>query len=386
MNSPGNCWVKEMATIRCQAAVCWGANQPLTVEEIEVAAPRAGEVRVQILYTGVCHTDAFFMSGQDPEAVFPAILGHEGGGVVESVGEGVTSVQPGDHVIPLYIPECGACKFCTSGKTNLCSVIRTTQGQGFMPDGTTRFTCRGQSIRHFMGTSTFAQYTVLPEISLAKVNPAAPLDKVCLLGCGITTGYGAVMNTLKIEPGSTVGVWGLGGVGLAAIMGAKEAGATTILGVDSNPAKFPKALEFGATRCLDPTAPMEKPLAKYLLEDVTDGGFDYTLECIGNVETMRTALEVCHKGWGKSCIIGVAGAGKEIATRPFQLVTGRVWCGSAFGGVKGRSQLPAYVDKYLAGRLKVDEFITHHFPLSEINSAFEAMHAGNCIRAIISLS
>jgi S-(hydroxymethyl)glutathione dehydrogenase/alcohol dehydrogenase len=236
-----------------------------------------------------------------------------------------------------------------------------------------------------MGTSTFSQYTVLPEISLAKINPTAPLDKVCLLGCGITTGYGAVVNTLKIEPGSTVGVWGLGGVGLAALMGAKEAGAISIIGIDTNPEKFPKALEFGATRCINPNDPLEKPLPKYLLEDVTDGGFDYTLECIGNVETMRTALEVCHKGWGRSCIIGVAGAGKEIATRPFQLVTGRVWCGSAFGGVKGRTQLPGYVDKYLAGSLKVDEFITHHFPLSQINSAFEAMHIGNCIRAVISL-
>ena len=373
-----------MAVIRCLAAISWGPGQDLTVEEIEVAPPRTGEVRVKILYTGVCHTDAFFMSGNDPEAVFPAILGHEGGGVVESIGEGVTSVQPGDHVIPLYIPECRNCKFCTSGKTNLCSVIRTTQGQGLMPDGTSRFTCKGQMVRHFMGTSTFSQYTVMPEISLAKINPVAPLDKVCLLGCGITTGYGAVVNTLKIEPGSVVGIWGLGGVGLAAVMGAKEAGAKVIVGIDTNEGKFERAREFGATLCVNPNA-LEKPLAKYLLEEVTDGGFDYTLECIGNVSTMRTALETCHKGWGKSCIIGVAGAGQEIQTRPFQLVTGRVWCGSAFGGVKGRTMLPQYVDKYLAGGLKVDEFITHHFPLASINSAFHAMHAGDCIRAVIAM-
>jgi len=373
-----------MSVIRCQAAVLWGAKQELVIEEVEVSPPKEGEVRIQVLYTGVCHTDAFYMSGEDPEAVYPAILGHEGGGVVESVGEGVTSVQPGDHVIPLYIPECGNCKMCKSQKTNLCSVIRATQGKGLMPDGTSRFTCKGQPVHHFMGTSTFSQYTVLPEISIAKVNTEARLDRVCLLGCGITTGYGAVKNTLKVEEGSCVAVWGLGGVGLAAIMGAKEAGASRIVAIDINSDKFPKAIEFGATDCINPKD-IEGNFVQYLV-NMTDGGFDYTLECVGNVRTMREALESCHKGWGKSCIIGVAGAGQEISTRPFQLVTGRTWCGSAFGGFKGRSQLGPLVEKYLAGQLKVDEFVTHNFSLQEINSAFRVMKEENCLRAIINLS
>ncbi|CAG9310026.1 unnamed protein product [Blepharisma stoltei] len=373
-----------MSIINCLAAVCWGPRQPLAIEEIEVHPPRRGEVRIQVLYTGVCHTDAFYMSGEDPESQFPAILGHEGGGIVESVGEDVTSLQPGDHVIPLYIPECRNCKFCKSGKTNLCSIIRDTQGRGLMPDGTSRFYCKGQPVFHFMGTSTFSQYTVVAEISVAKVNQAADLGKVCLLGCGITTGYGAAMNTLKIEPGANVAIWGLGGVGLAAIMGAKEAGAARIIGIDMNPRKFSRAIEFGATECINPKD-IERPIQQHLTS-ITDGGLDYTIECIGNVNTMRAALESCHKGWGKSCIIGVAGIGQEISTRPFQLVTGRVWCGSAFGGVKGRTMIPQYVDKYLSGQLKVDEFITHHFNLNEINQSFHVMEEGSCIRAVITMT
>lgn len=373
-----------MSVINCLAAVCWGAKQPLAIEEIEVQPPRAGEVRIQVLYTGVCHTDAFYMSGEDPEAQYPAILGHEGGGIVESIGEGVTTVQPGDHVIPLYIPECRSCKFCKSGKTNLCSIMRETQGKGVMPDGTSRFTCKGQPVFHFMGTSTFAQYTVVAEISVAKVNANADLSKVCLLGCGITTGYGAIMNTLKVEAGANVAVWGIGGVGLAAIMGAKEAGATRIIAIDINTRKFERALEFGATECINPRD-IDGPLQAHLVK-ITDGGLDYTLECIGNPHTMREALESCHKGWGKSCIIGVAGAGQEISTRPFQLVTGRTWLGSAFGGVRGRTMIPQYVDKYLSGGLKVDEFVTHNFALNEINQSFHVMEEGSCIRAIITMT
>ena len=373
-----------MSVIKCLAAVAWGPRQPLVVEEVEVDPPRAGEVRLQVLYTGVCHTDAFYLSGEDPESQFPAILGHEGGAIVESVGEGVTSVQPGDHLIPLYIPECRNCKFCKSGKTNLCSVIRETQGKGVMPDGSSRFRCRGQPVYHFMGTSTFSQYTVVAEISVAKINPAAPLEKVCLLGCGITTGYGAILNTLKIEPGSSVAVFGLGGVGLAAIMGAKKAGAGKIYGIDINPSKFPLAQQLGADECVNPKDYPE-PIQQVMIKK-TDGGLDYTLECIGRVDTMRAALECCHKGWGKSCIIGVAGVGQEIQTRPFQLVTGRVWCGSAFGGVRGRTELPGYVENVLSGELNIDSFVTHRFSLSEVNSAFEASHEGNCIRAVINMA
>jgi S-(hydroxymethyl)glutathione dehydrogenase/alcohol dehydrogenase len=340
-------------TITCKAAVAYGPNQPLVIETIQVAPPKAGEVRIKMLATGVCHTDAYTLSGQDSEGVFPVILGHEGGAVVESIGEGVTSVQPGDHVIPLYIPECRKCKFCLSNKTNLCSVVRATQGKGLMPDGTSRFTnAKGEVLYHYMGTSTFSEYSVVLEISLAKINPQAPLEKVCLLGCGITTGYGAAINTAKVEPKSTVAVFGLGGVGLSVIQGAKERGASRIIGIDLNPGKFKMAQKMGATECINPKD-YNKPIQEILV-DMTDGGVDYSFECIGNVEVMRSALECCHKGWGESIIIGVAGAGQEIKTRPFQLVTGRVWKGSAFGGCKGRSQLPGIVDKYMDGKLDVD--------------------------------
>jgi len=367
--------------IHARAAVAWKAGEPLSIETVEVAPPKAGEVRVKIVATGVCHTDAYTLSGKDPEGIFPVIFGHEGGGIVESVGEGVTSVQPGDHVIPLYIPECRNCKFCKSGKTNLCSLIRVTQGKGLMPDGTSRFTCKGQTIYHYMGTSTFSEYTVMPEISLAKINPQAPLDKVCLLGCGITTGYGAVFNTAKVEAGSNVAVFGLGGVGISVVQGAKAAGAARIIGIDTNPTKFEMAMKMGCTECINP-ADFSDPIQQVLIEK-TDGGLDYTFECIGNVNVMRAALESCHKGWGVSTIIGVAGSGEVIQTRPFQLVTGRVWKGSAFGGVKGRSQLPEYVEKYMRGELKVDEYITFTFPLDQINEAFHVLHEGKSIRSVV---
>jgi S-(hydroxymethyl)glutathione dehydrogenase/alcohol dehydrogenase len=367
--------------IKCRAAVAWKAGEPLSIEEVEVMPPQAGEVRIKLVATGVCHTDAFTLSGEDPEGVFPAILGHEGGGIVESIGEGVTSVAVGDHVIPLYTPECGECKFCKSGKTNLCQKIRATQGKGLMPDGTTRFSVNGQPIYHYMGTSTFSEYTVLPEISLAKVNPQAPLEEVCLLGCGVTTGMGAVMNTAKVEPGSSVAIFGLGGIGLSAVIGAKMAGAARIIGIDINESKFELAKKLGATECINPKN-YDKPIQDVIVE-LTDGGVDYSFECIGNVKVMRAALECCHKGWGESIIIGVAGAGQEISTRPFQLVTGRVWRGTAFGGVKGRSELPDYVERYLAGEFKLDDFITHTMPLEDINRAFELMHAGESIRSVI---
>jgi S-(hydroxymethyl)glutathione dehydrogenase/alcohol dehydrogenase len=367
--------------MKARAAVAWAAGQPLEIDEVEVAAPRAGEVLVRLVATGVCHTDAYTLSGRDPEGVFPAILGHEGGGIVEDIGPGVSTLKPGDHVIPLYTPECGQCKFCTSGKTNLCQAIRATQGKGLMPDGTSRFTARGRTVYHYMGTSTFSEYTVLPEIAVAKINPAAPLDKVCLLGCGITTGIGAVLNTAKVQPGSTVAVFGLGAIGLSAVQGAVMAGAGRIIGIDLNPAKFDLARQLGATDCVNP-ADHAAPIQEVIVE-MTDGGVDYSFECIGNVEVMRAALECCHKGWGESTIIGVAGGGEEIRTRPFQLVTGRVWRGSAFGGVKGRSQLPGYVDRYLAGDIHVDEFVTHTLPLEQINTAFELMHAGQSIRSVI---
>ncbi|MEC8227309.1 MAG: S-(hydroxymethyl)glutathione dehydrogenase/class III alcohol dehydrogenase [Pseudomonadota bacterium] len=367
--------------ITCKAAVAWEAGKPLTIEDVQVAPPKAGEVRVKLFATGVCHTDAFTLSGEDPEGIFPAILGHEGGGVVESVGEGVTSLQVGDHVIPLYTPECGECKFCKSGKTNLCQKIRATQGKGLMPDGTTRFSVNGQPIYHYMGTSTFAEYTVLPEIAVAKVNKDAPLEKICLLGCGVTTGMGAVQNTTKVEAGSTVAIFGLGGIGLAAVIGAQMAGASRIIGVDLNTDKFELAKKFGATDCINPKD-FDKPIQDVIVE-LTDGGVDYSFECIGNVNVMRSALECCHKGWGESVIIGVAGAGQEISTRPFQLVTGRVWRGTAFGGVKGRSDLPQIVEDYLAGKFELDDFITHTMPLESINEAFDLMHEGKSIRSVI---
>lgn len=367
--------------IRSRAAVAWGPGQPMTIEVVDVMPPQAGEVRIKIIASGVCHTDAFTLSGDDPEGVFPAILGHEGGGIVESIGEGVTSVAVGDHVIPLYTPECGECKFCLSGKTNLCQKIRQTQGKGLMPDGTTRFSKDGQPIYHYMGCSTFSEYTVLPEISLAKVNPNAPLKEVCLLGCGVTTGMGAVLNTAKVEEGATVAIFGLGGIGLSAIIGATMAKASRIIAIDINESKFDLARKLGATDCINPTQ-YAQPIQELIVE-LTEGGVDYSFECIGNVDVMRSALECCHKGWGESVIIGVAGAGQEISTRPFQLVTGRVWRGSAFGGVKGRSELPGIVEQYLRGEFKLDDFITHTLPLEQINHAFELMHEGKSIRSVI---
>ena len=371
----------QVQSIKCKAAIAWGPGQPLSIEEVEVMPPQAGEVRVRIVATGVCHTDAFTLSGEDPEGVFPCILGHEGGGIVESIGEGVTSVKVGDHVIPLYTPECGECKFCKSGKTNLCQKIRTTQGKGLMPDGTTRFSKDGQPIYHYMGTSTFSEYTVLPEISIAKVDPAAPLEEVCLLGCGVTTGIGAVMNTAKVKEGESVAIFGLGGIGLSAVIGARLAKAGRIIAIDINESKFELARKLGATDCINPND-YDKPIQEVIVE-ITDGGVDFSFECIGNVKVMRAALECCHKGWGESVIIGVAGAGQEISTRPFQLVTGRVWRGSAFGGVRGRSELPSYVQRYMQGEFKLDDFITHTMGLEQINEAFELMHEGKSIRTVI---
>lgn len=371
----------QVQSIKCKAAIAWGPGQPLSIEEIEVMPPQAGEVRVRIVATGVCHTDAFTLSGEDPEGVFPCILGHEGGGIVESVGEGVTSVKVGDHVIPLYTPECGECKFCKSGKTNLCQKIRATQGKGLMPDGTTRFSKDGQPIYHYMGTSTFSEYTVLPEISIAKVDPAAPLEEVCLLGCGVTTGIGAVMNTAKVKEGESVAIFGLGGIGLSAVIGARLAKAGRIIAIDINESKFELARKLGATDCINPND-YDRPIQEVIVE-LTDGGVDFSFECIGNVKVMRAALECCHKGWGESVIIGVAGAGQEISTRPFQLVTGRVWRGSAFGGVRGRSELPSYVQRYMQGEFRLDDFITHTMPLEQINEAFDLMHQGKSIRTVI---
>ena len=367
--------------MKSRAAVAWDPGQQLQIEELEVEGPKRGEVLLQIKATGVCHTDAFTLSGQDPEGLFPAILGHEGGAVVLEVGAGVTSVKAGDHVIPLYIPECGECKFCRSGRTNLCGAIRTTQGKGVMPDGSSRFSINGKMLHHYMGTSTFSEYTVLPEIAVAKINPAAPLEKVCLLGCGITTGIGAVLNTAKVRPGSTAAVFGLGGIGLSVIQGLVLAKAERIIGIDTNHLKFTMAKSLGATDFVAPEA--DSTTIQQVIIDMTDGGVDYSFECIGNVATMRAALECCHKGWGESVIIGVAAAGQEISTRPFQLVTGRVWRGSAFGGVKGRSQLPGYVDRYMQGEIKIDPMITHTLPLEQINTAFDLMHAGKSIRSVV---
>ncbi|MFV8824595.1 S-(hydroxymethyl)glutathione dehydrogenase/class III alcohol dehydrogenase [Thauera sp. WH-2] len=368
-------------TIKSRAAVAFGPNQPLQIVEVDVEPPKKGEVLVRIVASGVCHTDAYTLSGEDPEGVFPAILGHEGGGIVEAVGEGVTSLAVGDHVIPLYTAECRECKFCKSGKTNLCQAVRTTQGKGLMPDGTTRFSYQGQPIYHYMGTSTFSEYTVVPEISLAKIDKDAPLDKVCLLGCGVTTGIGAVLNTAKVEEGATVAIFGLGGIGLAAIIGATMAKAGRIIAIDINPGKFDIAKKLGATDFVNPND-FDKPIQEVIV-DMTDGGVDYSFECVGNVKLMRAALECCHKGWGESTIIGVAGAGQEISTRPFQLVTGRVWRGSAFGGVKGRTELPSYVQKAQKGEIPLDDFITHTMPLEDINQAFDLMHEGKSIRTVI---
>lgn len=367
--------------MKSRAAIAFDAGKKLEIDEVDVSGPKPGEVLVQVVASGVCHTDAYTLSGADPEGIFPSILGHEGGAIVQEVGKGVSSLKPGDHVIPLYTPECGICKFCKSGKTNLCQAIRATQGQGLMPDGSSRFSYKGKTVFHYMGTSTFSEYTVLPEIALAKINPAAPLDKVCLLGCGITTGIGAVLNTAKVEAGASVAVFGLGGIGLSVVQGAVLAKAERIIVIDINTEKFAMAKLLGATDFVNPNE-HDQPIQDVIV-DLTDGGVDYSFECIGNVDVMRSALECCHKGWGESVIIGVAGGGQEIRTRPFQLVTGRVWRGTAFGGVKGRSQLPGYVEKYLEGEIKVDEMVTYTLPLEDINRAFELMHEGKSIRSVI---
>ncbi len=364
-----------------RAAVAFAAGQPLSVETVQLAGPREGEVLVEIRATGVCHTDAYTLSGADPEGLFPAILGHEGAGVVVEVGSGVRSLQPGDHVIPLYTPECRECEYCLSRKTNLCQAIRPTQGRGVMPDGTSRFSLDGQMLHHYMGTSTFANYTVLPEIALAKIREDAPFDKVCYIGCGVTTGIGAVLYTAKVEPGSRVAVFGLGGIGLNVIQGARMAGADMIVGVDTNPAKRELAEKFGMTHFVNPDE-AEGDLVPHLV-GLTRGGADYTFECVGNTTLMRQALECAHKGWGTSVIIGVAGAGEEISTRPFQLVTGRNWRGSAFGGARGRTDVPRIVDWYMEGKINIDDLITHALPLERINEAFDLMHAGKSIRTVI---
>ncbi|MBU2784486.1 MULTISPECIES: S-(hydroxymethyl)glutathione dehydrogenase/class III alcohol dehydrogenase [Acidithiobacillus] len=364
-----------------RAAVAYGANQPLVVETVQLEGPRAGEVLVEIKATGVCHTDAYTLSGMDPEGLFPTVLGHEGAGVVVEVGPGVRSLKPGDHVIPLYTPECRECEYCLSGKTNLCQAIRDTQGRGLMPDGTSRFSANGKPLYHYMGTSTFANYTVLPEIALAKIREDAPFDKVCYIGCGVTTGIGAVLYTAKVRPGDKVVVFGLGGIGLNVVQGARMAGADMIVGVDINPGKRDLAEKFGMTHFVNPKE-VEGDLVPYLV-NLTKGGADFSFECIGNTALMRQALECCHKGWGTSVIIGVAGSGQEISTRPFQLVTGRNWRGSAFGGAKGRTDVPKIVDWYMEGKIHIDEMITHTLPLEEINTAFDLMHEGKSIRTVL---
>jgi S-(hydroxymethyl)glutathione dehydrogenase / alcohol dehydrogenase len=363
------------------AAVAFQAGQPLSLETVQLEGPKAGEVLVEIKATGVCHTDAYTLSGADPEGLFPAILGHEGAGIVVEVGAGVTSIKPGDHVIPLYTPECRNCAYCLSGKTNLCQAIRVTQGQGVMPDGTSRFTLNGTKIHHYMGTSTFANYTVLPEIAIAKIREDAPFEKVCLIGCGVTTGIGAVINTAKVEPGANVVVFGLGGIGLNVIQAARLVGANMIIGVDLNPEKRLLAEKLGMTHFVNPSE-IEGDLVPYLV-DLTKGGADYSFECIGNVKVMRQALECCHKGWGVSVIVGVAGAGQEISTRPFQLVTGRVWKGTAFGGAKGRTDVPKIVDWYMDGKINIDDLVTKVMPIAQINEAFDLMHKGEVIRAVL---
>lgn len=367
--------------MKVKAAVARSAGQPLSIETVDLDGPRAGEVLVEIKATGVCHTDAYTLSGADPEGLFPAILGHEGAGIVAEVGPGVTSVKVGDRVIPLYIPECRNCEYCLSRKTNLCQAIRVTQGQGVMPDGTSRFSIDGQKLYHYMGTSTFANYTVLPEIAVAKIREDAPFDKVCLIGCGVTTGIGAVINTAKVEPGSNVVVFGLGGVGLNVIQAARMVGANMIVGVDLNPDKREMAEKFGMTHFVNPRE-VEGDLVPYLV-DLTKGGADYSFECIGNINVMRQALECCHKGWGVSVIVGVAGAGQEISTRPFQLVTGRVWKGTAFGGAKGRTDVPKIVDWYMDGKIDIDSLVTQVMPIDQINEAFELMHKGESIRTVL---
>ena len=366
--------------MKTTAAVAFQAGKPLEIVTLDLEGPKAGEVLVEIKATGVCHTDAYTLSGNDPEGLFPAILGHEGAGVVLEVGPGVTSLVPGDHVIPLYTPECRNCKFCLSGRTNLCQAIRTTQGKGLMPDGTSRFSYKGQQVLHYMGTSTFANHTVLPEIALAKIRKDAPFEKVCYIGCGVTTGVGAVINTAKVRPGSNVAVFGLGGIGLNVLQGARMVGADKIIGVDLNPEREAMARKFGMTHFINPK---DTPDVVAAIAELTDGGVDYSFECIGNVNVMRQALECCHKGWGESVIIGVAGAGQEIATRPFQLVTGRVWKGSAFGGAKGRTDVPKIVDWYMDGKIAIDDLITHVMPLEDINKAFELMHHGESIRTVV---
>ena len=368
--------------MQTRAAVAWKAGQPLTIETVDLEGPRAGEVLVEIKATGVCHTDEFTLSGADPEGQFPAILGHEGAGVVLEVGAGVTSVELGDHVIPLYTPECRQCKSCLSRRTNLCTAIRATQGRGVMPDGSSRFSCRGKPVFHYMGCSTFANHTVLPEIALAKVRRDAPFDKICYIGCGVTTGVGAVIWTAKVWPGANVAVFGLGGIGLNVLQGARMAGADKIIGVDLNPAREPMARAFGMTDFVNPDAVGRDKVVEAII-DLTGGGADFSFECIGNVATMRQALECCHRGWGESVIIGVAGAGKEIATRPFQLVTGRVWRGTAFGGARGRTDVPRIVDWYMDGKIDIDSLITHTLPLTDINKAFDLMRSGESIRSVV---
>ena len=365
-----------------RAAVATAAGKPLSIETVQLDGPKDGEVLVEIKATGVCHTDAFTLSGDDPEGLFPAILGHEGAGVVVDVGKGVTSLKKGDHVIPLYTPECRQCKSCRSGRTNLCTAIRTTQGQGVMPDGTSRFSLGREKIHHYMGTSTFSNFTVLPEIAVAKIREDAPFDKVCYIGCGVTTGIGAVINTAKVEAGANAIVFGLGGIGLNVIQGARMVGADRIIGIDLNPAKRPLAEKFGMTDFINPNDVGMDNVVNAIV-NLTDGGVDYSFECVGNVKIMRQALECCHRGWGESIVIGVAGAGQEIATRPFQLVTGRVWRGSAFGGAKGRSDVPRIVDWYMSGKINIDDLITHTMPLNDINKAFDLMHNGESIRGVV---
>ncbi len=364
-----------------RAAVAYQAGKPLEIETVQLDGPRAGEVLVEIKATGICHTDEFTRSGADPEGLFPVILGHEGAGIVVEVGEGVTSLKKGDHVIPLYTPECRQCEYCTSGKTNLCQAIRETQGQGIMPDGTSRFSIGKQKLFHYMGTSTFSNHTVLPEIALAKIREDAPFDKVCYIGCGVTTGIGAVINTAKVQPGDNVVVFGLGGIGLNVVQGARIAGADKIIGVDINPKRKELGEKFGMTHFVNPLE-VEGDLVPYLVA-LTNGGADYSFECIGNTDLMRQALECCHKGWGESIIIGVAGAGQEISTRPFQLVTGRVWKGTAFGGARGRTDVPKIVDWYMDGKINIDDLITHKMPLDKINDAFDLMHSGESIRSVV---
>jgi S-(hydroxymethyl)glutathione dehydrogenase/alcohol dehydrogenase len=369
--------------MKTRAAVAYQAGKPLSIETIDLEGPRAGEVLIEVKATGICHTDAYTLSGADPEGIFPSVLGHEGAGVVVEVGREVKSVKPGDHVIPLYVPECRACEYCLSGKTNLCQAIRETQGKGLMPDGSSRFSRGRDPIYHYMGTSTFSEYTVVPEIAVAKIRKDAPFDKVCYIGCGVTTGIGAVINTAKVKPGSNVVVFGLGGIGLNVVQGCRMVGADKIIGVDLNPARRALAEKFGMTHFVNPKE-VQGDLVAYLVS-LTGGGADYSFECIGNVKVMRQALECCHKGWGESVIIGVAGTGEEISTRPFQLVTGRVWRGTAFGGARGRTDVPKIVDWYMEGKINIDDLITHKMPLEQINEAFDLMHEGKSIRSVVEL-